>query len=59
MTMSSINQGLAEAEQSKQDLIERLKAQATAHRYMAETESADLIDEAIAVISGIDGKPSA
>ena len=39
-----------ESESARQDLIERLKAQATAHRYMSETESADLLDEAIAVI---------
>lgn len=40
-----------ETKQSKQDLIERLKAQAAAHRYMAETESADLLDETISALS--------
>ncbi len=41
----------AHRSQARRDLIERLKSQATAHRYMAETESADLIDEAVIALA--------
>lgn len=40
----------------REALIERLKAQSLAHRYEAETDSADLIDEAVAALHST-GKP--
>ena len=40
----------------REALIERLKAQSLAHRYEAETDSADLIDEAVAALHSA-GKP--
>lgn len=45
------------AASEREALIERLKAQSLAHRYEAETDSADLIDEAIAALRST-GKPA-
>lgn len=40
----------ASGDAEREALIERLKAQSLAHRYEAETDSADLIDEAVAAL---------
>ena len=66
---ATLPNGLTEAETSatasvaglsgdaeREALIERLKAQSLAHRYEAETDSADLIDEAVAALHST-GKP--
>ena len=39
------------------DLIERLRAQASAHRYMGEFASAELLDEAVAALEEAEQKP--
>jgi hypothetical protein len=39
------------------DLIERLRAQASAHRYMGEFASAELLDEAVAALEEAEKKP--